>query len=640
VGDKTAGRPLKLLRVVIASPRDAALERTIAQKAIGRVNELSRLQNRDYHLEAVDFKTALPNAGNPQRVSQEHLKIKESDLFMCIFWRRFGDPPGELMKDGTEVKSGTEDEFNTAYKANKENPHHHPRVMLYRKTDPPTAPQSDEDYLQYANLLTFIKECGPAGKHPTYVAEFKENEFETLLINHLIEACTEMENEEKEARLQENNDWYQSVGLRENPFPIDIFSQDFLEEYLIQFAGIGWQQFRNLQENTNSIYIFGERGSGKSTLREKLKRNASSDDQEKRFLVCPLQAARFNTFITKAGGELSDFQDWVFAYMIFDKAVNLLVASSESSSQPALADVRSPDETLQDLIDWVKQETGYQNILVLVDELDEIKVVKEAEAPMQAIYTLLHAMAGLPKMDNLMIRYFLPAGVESLLSGQDPERFRLVEKNPAMHLLWTEDKLLELISQRMAVASNGRLTSLSQVYGGSQTNLSIDLELVRMARCNPRAALHLANRLLEIHISQPGPLPEAIQPATWEQVKFKWQSEQNLFFPLQAAINPFAIHAHGVRFKGEVFRLSKIHARLMAPMVQNYGSFCSRELLTKAGWPEDQQPPSEKNYYQTMGDLAKEVEKFAPGWLTNSRGIGYKLEDPGAAADHQEDSRP
>jgi hypothetical protein len=196
MGDNTAGRMRRLLRVVIASPQDAAGERAIALTAIQRVNVLLKSMKKDYFLEAVDYKTTLPGAGNPHAVSQEHLKIKTSDLFICFFWRRFGMPPGKKRpEDGSELKSGTEDEFETAYKAFQENPNHRPRVLVYRKTDPPTAPQSDEDYLQYANLLTFIKECGPAGKHPTYLAEFKENELETLLINHLMEACSELENE-------------------------------------------------------------------------------------------------------------------------------------------------------------------------------------------------------------------------------------------------------------------------------------------------------------------------------------------------------------------------------------------------------------------------------------------------------------
>jgi len=86
--------------------------------------------------------------------------------------------------------------------------------------------------------------------------------------------------------------------------------------------------------------------------------------------------------------------------------------------------------------------------------------------------------------------------------------------------------------------------------------------------------------------------------------------------------------AHGVIFQGKEHRLSKIHTRLMACLIEANGDFCTRDALCQAGWPNEAAWVTEKNFYETMRQLTEKIGSFAPGWLKSENRQGYRLRDP------------
>ena len=101
------------------------------------------------------------------------MKIKEIDILIGIFWRRFGTPV-------SDAKSGTEHEFRLAYEAWKKNGK--PQIMVYfsqRKF----MPKSKDEIDQAGLVLQFKKDFPREGLWWDY----RNNaEFERFTRNHLI----------------------------------------------------------------------------------------------------------------------------------------------------------------------------------------------------------------------------------------------------------------------------------------------------------------------------------------------------------------------------------------------------------------------------------------------------------------------
>jgi len=98
---------IRTVRILASSPSDVLAE--VAQLGL-IVEELQETlgAERGVTIELVRWEThAVPGAGRPQQVVNE--SIGDCDIFFGIMWKRFGTPT-------TRAGSGTEEEFETAYK--------------------------------------------------------------------------------------------------------------------------------------------------------------------------------------------------------------------------------------------------------------------------------------------------------------------------------------------------------------------------------------------------------------------------------------------------------------------------------------------------------------------------------------------
>jgi len=137
----------KIMRVVVASPSDVQDER---DKVPVVVDELNRgvAADRGLRLEVYRWETdAYPgfHAEGPQGLIDSVLRIEDSDIFIGIFWRRFGSTTAN-------GKTGTEHEIALAHEAYRKN--NRPQIMVYFNQKA-YAPKSVEEINQWRKVLRF-----------------------------------------------------------------------------------------------------------------------------------------------------------------------------------------------------------------------------------------------------------------------------------------------------------------------------------------------------------------------------------------------------------------------------------------------------------------------------------------------------
>lgn len=167
---------VQVLRMVMASPSDVQAERDALP---GILDELNRDigVDRGVRLELSRWETdayAGFHVEGPQGLIDAILRIPECDIFLGIFWKRFGTPT----KDGA---TGTEHEFRLAYETWKQKGA--PHIALYFGQKVYMA-QTEEEALQQAEVLRFRKNIPAEGLWWPYKTKAQ---FTKLVRNHLTQ---------------------------------------------------------------------------------------------------------------------------------------------------------------------------------------------------------------------------------------------------------------------------------------------------------------------------------------------------------------------------------------------------------------------------------------------------------------------
>ncbi len=644
---------IKIFNMVVVSPKEQAAQRAVCKKVVVRVNQTLDGMNKGYRLKAIDQKDVKPEAGKAQDVASKNLQIENCHILIGIFGREFGSEPNtKRERDGHIYQSGTEQEIDEAFEARKQNHDLRPSIMLYRQEDVSTADMSENDVLQYAKVINYFNECKPTGNHPAFVYLYKTNPpdhelgFEDSLEEHLIKTCQENEeawlNEASEPprskRLSQAEEWIKSVGLKGNPFAINLPEKVFQEEFTVNFPELSNQQkFHLLYEAHDPIYIFGAAGCGKTTLLENiLAEGQAYMNANTRVKLCfaRLGAPHFDIELERIDDWQSDFKPSHMARLICRGVeANLKKGLSRTLPELGITDYSQPVDALNKLMEWLKKADGYTDLVCLVDELDDVNKIRSEHPRHKAILALLRTMLLLPKMEGIKMRYFLPAVLEESMQAGDKELFR-TDKFTRIHLVWDEARMKEMISQRMIATSIPTgfyyaLDSLCERRNGDQE--TIDSQIARLSFNNPRALIWLANRLFEKHLEQ-RPIPAKIQPAAWQIVKLEWEREKYNYNQIPGETAEFEVKNGSPYFSDKKITLSKIPERLLNCLIEAAGETCSREKLIQAGWPEvkekDRSGVSDKTYYANISFIKTALDKIAPAWLINDRGKGYSLRQP------------
>ena len=165
---------MKVLRIVVASPSDVQVERDMVEKVVRELNQ-GVAADRGLQLAVVRWETdAHPgfHPADPQGLIDNFLHIEDSDIFIGIFWKRFGTPT-------REAKSGTEHEIRKAYEARKKK--NRPQIMIYFKQEA-YSPKSQAEIEQWGQVLKFKNEFPREGLWWNYN---RSEEFGDIVRNHL-----------------------------------------------------------------------------------------------------------------------------------------------------------------------------------------------------------------------------------------------------------------------------------------------------------------------------------------------------------------------------------------------------------------------------------------------------------------------
>ncbi|MGO8785797.1 MAG: DnaA ATPase domain-containing protein [Terriglobia bacterium] len=163
------------VKIVVASPGDVADER----KALGQVvDEINRTVAGDLGLTLTLYRwetDAHPgfHVEGPQGLIDSILRIEESDLFIGIFWKRFGSPV-----KGSD--SGTEHEFRRAYESWKTR--NSPQILFYFSERKYTL-RTKQEHEQIGRIIRFRGQFPKEGLWWTYknLQIFKQAAREHLL---------------------------------------------------------------------------------------------------------------------------------------------------------------------------------------------------------------------------------------------------------------------------------------------------------------------------------------------------------------------------------------------------------------------------------------------------------------------------
>jgi hypothetical protein len=627
---------IKEFSVVIASPRDMKSYRELVKAAIDNVNQILQSMQKPYRLKAVDQSQIEPGAGNPQKHAQRKLAIRQSKILVVLFGARIGSPPGKVYEGEPAHQSGTVAEIHEAFDARKNNHDLQPEIMVYHKTDMRPDLEDLEELRQYVDLKDFLNEFNPDGKYPVFFIPFERDEINKRIQNDLLGVCTRYEekwlaHDRTGKYIEPAANWYQQAGLKGNPFLVSFTSSLFLEEYYTAFYGLTSDGIKNLFAITDPVYIFGDRGTGKTTLVDYLMANEPlmRDEfaQRKSFRV---GAHDFDRAFEEHRIGVSQFSTLRFS--------QILVAAAERNTRrtcqrplPALPKSDMPFQLLDDLMRWLLEANHARKAFFWIDELDEISLVKSHRDPESALFEMLEKMLAQPRVDGLRVRYLLPSNMERRMKAHE-NLFR-IQRYLCIHLRWNAEKLQELISQRLAAASvdRGTYERVAQLCDRGPQGETIDDEIIELAQHNPRRLVQMASRLFELHTSQ-GRVPEQITWSTWEEVKqeFTEPVQDEIIFP---AHEGFWIDHEGTpHFEDHHFELPEIERKILCCLIAKKGEICGFEAIKQAGWvtqgAEAWRYVSQETLYENTRLLKKEIQKIAPGWLQNVRGRGYILRRP------------
>lgn len=163
------------LRIFLSSPKDLIEERINFRNTIDSLNQILLNTNSDVRLELVMWETdTYPSMGNDAQSFVNEQIGDDYDIFVGLMWTRFGTPT-------PRAGSGTEEEFNQAFKRLTSNSTQ-TRILFYFKDSAPDS-LSKLDPKQLEKVSDFKGKLQNIGLLGTYR---HSNELPQLIQNHLL----------------------------------------------------------------------------------------------------------------------------------------------------------------------------------------------------------------------------------------------------------------------------------------------------------------------------------------------------------------------------------------------------------------------------------------------------------------------
>lgn len=194
-------RIVKHFRAFVASPGDVTEERECLKSVIQELNN-SWSEELGIHLDLIGWEThAYPGIStDPQAVINKQID-DDYDIFIGIMWKRFGTPT-------ERGESGTEEEFDRAYKRYVDNPDSI-RILFYFNVAPPDdICEIDPDQLKLVNnFKTKLEKIG------TYYWPYRgPKEFEQFIRRHLTLQLQELKQNRSDKTTAGTEDTLEEMG--------------------------------------------------------------------------------------------------------------------------------------------------------------------------------------------------------------------------------------------------------------------------------------------------------------------------------------------------------------------------------------------------------------------------------------------
>jgi nucleoside phosphorylase/DNA-binding winged helix-turn-helix (wHTH) protein len=434
-------------------------------------------------------------------------------------------------------------------------------------------------------------------------------------------------------------EWLKGVGLKDNPF-CHLYAEDepYLSRYFLRFPDLETVSTQDLTSERKTWIFWGKEGSGKTTLRKFLAIRVRPQKPDADILGIEIDQVKFVQLLSSID-DISEFRAR-FLRLIYetsfqsfpDQSINKTVSwHSEGNLQ----------ENLANLAISLRQH-GINRMLCLIDPGQDFFTWKRSQT---STASLLAPLLSFPEIDGISFRYFLPEFVKDELQKTFSALSR--SQRRLMQIEWDGNTLKTLIGKRMITSSSDQLApyrSLGELCDDDK-KLSglIDAELAILAQGNPRGAIWLANRLIEMHCQ--GPMPASrISAQTWDDVKLVWSTSVEsriLGIPIS---NKFRVLGDHIFFRDRKIILSRRPNKLVRCFIQAKGGFCTKEELIMAGWPGDNLAGvSEKSLSEAIRHLEEELNEELENeltmwgleqfdWIKSVRGRGYRLIYPDAVA--------
>jgi len=260
----------KTIKIFISSPGDVVNERQIARRVIAKLGR--EFSAADIKLEALLWEDMpLQVTSSFQEGINQIVNTNLVDIAVFILWSRLGSPLKDFTKsDGSPYKSGTEYEFEMMYAANQQSGGT-PAILAYIKNAPVSIVLSQsgnvdfEEIEQHKEAQRFIQEKFYDSQTKTIYGAYHQFDvpttFEQKLTEHLRRLIIDKIGHEPTPIEWEGNPY---VGLRS--FRKDENAIFFGRKRAIEKIKKHILENTTQINNTASVFVLGESGSGKSSM--------------------------------------------------------------------------------------------------------------------------------------------------------------------------------------------------------------------------------------------------------------------------------------------------------------------------------------------------------------------------------------
>ena len=206
---------MKRIKVFLASGNDMIKYRDAAEKIVDEINE-SIGEHFGFSVFLFRWeKHIIPEMGRPQELIFNQSEFDTIDIFVGIIGNRFGTPTGGFDDKQREYESGTEEEYERAYRnfKNKSAPH----IMIFHDETPLKPGSFDSE--QYVKVQDFLRRFNANCENPGLFQSFKSlSNFKhafRLAITKCVLKIIDQKHRESLFSSAELSDSYQKLGFKQ-----------------------------------------------------------------------------------------------------------------------------------------------------------------------------------------------------------------------------------------------------------------------------------------------------------------------------------------------------------------------------------------------------------------------------------------